>query len=361
MHRRSICRFLGRVVARCALVLFMHAGSAVAFAFSAQTAAIVDPVLCMYAQLGSGYDEAVRVAGSDLANPDALEKVPSLQDAMAFVRGWRATVQYPENPHPNEIASNSVPALFAVLNNVAKRCRFRPDGLYVFFRDRDSFSLVITGAVDPAAWRQLFVPSRIIDRVDGFAVVGNLHETADNPTVLHVGMGYLLICPANLEGTLLDNIVAGRSPLGEKWTMFGKMLSLSPVVAIDADVQGLLAACVDPALSARKPYPLANIAVFRLIVAPQVVKAQFATDDDAARQILQRFADDLVARWRDGATASSPAALRGLRDSLKVGQQGRSVIVEGSGLNHGSHVVSGVAVGCLAALTEPGLAAVMPR
>ena len=113
--------------------------------------------------------------------------------------------------------------------------RFVPDSVWLYVRNSSEYLIVVSGDVVPENWRCLFSPERLINRGKGFSVGSQLQNSRENPVLLHVAPGYLLVFPANLEGTVLDSLAGHQEPGNDKWATFAKMVGLQPLLALEID------------------------------------------------------------------------------------------------------------------------------
>jgi len=345
-------------------------------------AAPPEPSVCLYLNVGAGFEALVNLAGS-AASAGRVLTVASAPTALDGLRAVEPVasgsgsggspeggITRPGDPLVGALAGlqdwcrmwqGILPRLGTdgdVIRTVRRTlgfCRergFIPSDLYVYLDPPEDFVFLLTGSVEPERWRPLFPAERVLRRPGGFAVSSDPATTAGNPSLLSVGPGFLLVCPANLEGSILDGLRDAGGGLGERWNTFRSLVRHRPLLAAEANMARLWERLGTKGVG-ELPLPVAirDLHLLRLAADERVLKAQLFSERETSRPSLERLAGEareallaLAGPGGETASASLASAFRGLRSTI----QGRSVFLEGTGLGAARSRVALLQTGFLA-------------
>lgn len=308
------------------------------------TAAPPNPALCACFRLQESFQALLNDPASGTARADALVAIKGLSFLPSYLSSTKSEKSNPE-----------------IMNSVLEFCRTRaffPENLYVYLAPPDDYVFFVTGNVLPERWRELFPPRSVVTRSDGFAVTDPAPGLR-NPPLLHFAPGWLLLCPTNLEGTILDSIRGEQSTLGESWETFRRMAARKPLLAVEVNIEDLLSR-LGPNWKSESllPTPLRDISTMRWIVDAGIFKAQLFTLRDDPRKKILKASQELVEQWKKSLPASADqfgSRLRPLVENLRTDVQGKSVFLEGPGLGKNTLDAGNRMLGIISRLAAGGV------
>ncbi len=339
----QLARQLARRLARRPLLASLLVLGLSAIGMDRPVAPLEAPVLCAFWRVRDTFDLVL----GDPGNPQTRIAAEFLRQATLAWRDWRGGTRPGVASGP---ASGVVEDPAAWLRDLATERAFVPEDISFYLRRPGEFALLVTGAIDPARWRDLFPATQVLPRDQGFAILlpdgsGRGH------LALHFRPGVIFLTPAELEGNLVDALRVRASGLTERFKTFRAMVQRNPLLAVEADLQalaGILAANRSDHL--RLGPPLSTVATFRLLVDPQVVKVQLHTPDETQRAALLALTEGVAGTVREAVASLSPAlpggtltgaALQKFADSIWVEAKGQSVFLEAGGLGP-AHPLAGL-------------------
>lgn len=303
-------------------------------------APLADPTVCGYFRLKDGFvrlmsgDGPLKLTGpSGSSAPEQIfsHAFHAAAQARKQVRAHARGELMPVILKGKTPAESGNPAgVIQLIRSFSTARKFIPEDMYIYVRGLGEYAVMITGSVVPKAWEGLFEASARLPRATGFTVnPAGADGSADRP-ILHIGPGYLLLCPAGLEGNLLDALQAGATLDPEKWKVFRRMAGLKPVAALEADLEGLLERCRgDRNGTTILPFPYDKVQVLRCLIDSRVIKAQLYSSDENARVLLRQAAGVVAKALKSMGTDSLFADSLG---SVNESMQQTSVFIEGRGL-----------------------------
>ncbi|MBF0502924.1 MAG: hypothetical protein HQM09_22505 [Candidatus Riflebacteria bacterium] len=295
--------------------------TAAAMACDGLNAAPPNPALCAYFRIQESFQMLVSETASGTALSSAMEAMKSF----AMFHGEN------DKGHKNASGPNFI-------GTALEFCRYRafiPETLFIYLSPPDDYVIYVIGSVLPERWRDLFPPRSVVARSDGFAVT-NPAPGSRNPPLLHFSPGSLLICPTNLEGTVLDTLREDHSALNEKWDTFKRMISRRPLFALETDLEDLFAR-LGPRWNCEEvlPAPFREISTMRWIVDASLFKLQFFLNRDESREQILQTTRELIDNLKNSLPAASDefqGHLRPILENMRTNVQGKSVFLEGPGL-----------------------------
>ncbi len=343
------------------------------FATDSLVAPIRNPLVCAYFRLQESYEQISRDLGQNggstsVGEPGKSPTATFLRSVGSTLSRFRASVREATGRKGKGKAvvlgegSDPVP----LLGHFAKTGVCLPQDLLIYFKSPGEYLFLILGSCSPKAFQPLFDPAMVLPRPDGFSVSGTNRKLQGRQPLLHFGNRFIFLCPAEIEGNILDALAAEQDNLGEKFKTFRGMARIKPVLALEADVAGLVQLLSGLGTSAPDlPFPLNQIQVFRLLVDGRMVKAQAFAPDEAGREALARVARDLtsaIKAWLSpsqddpaGSGTGPEGKWASVVSSLRDFTEGTSVFIESSGLKE-SAVYAGIgALGLFSSLSLASL------
>ncbi|HEY9071496.1 MAG TPA: hypothetical protein VIV61_14650 [Candidatus Ozemobacteraceae bacterium] len=303
-------------------------------------APLADPTVCGYFRLKEGFDRLAAspaTATGDLF-ATAFRIAGSVREQVRERAGGRANAGEKADPD----------GMLRRLREFATTQRFVPEDLFIYARGPGEYAVLVTGPVTPEAWEPLFPAGARMKREEGFTVNPVGAEAAADRPILHVGRGFLLLCPAGLEGNILDALRSGAELDAETWKAFHRMAGLRPVAALEADIGRLLdlsrPAGQGPGLL---PFPWDRVRTLRCLIDARVIKAQLYAPDENARAVIRQAATGLAGTLKTVAAGTLFAAFAG---SVTGTVQNTSVFIEGRGLEENAPAAGITTIGILSRL-----------
>ena len=329
--------------------------------------ALPEPQLCLYSRIGPTLREVIR---EQIASTTAGAAVSTITSAYVAGRDWGNTwkqeIQKKAGKNQKKKSlkpdTSSPSRMVSALAFLRDRMKFVPEETWLYVRNSSEFLLVVSGDVVPENWRCLFSPELLINRGKGFSVGNQLQNSRENPILLHVTPGFLLVFPANLEGTVLDGLSETAPRLGEKWNTFMKMANLKPLLALELDTSEQVSAQSE----AGAPFPFSEIQRLRCLVSTDLIKGQaFLIHDDARTLVLSQIIDlvrELTAPLETATGNINQASLQespwpAIARAMKAKIQGQSVFLDGPGFKHHLSTAGAAVIGAIDSLISRHLPA----
>jgi len=305
-------------------------------------APLADPTVCGYFRLKEGF---TRLAADPATATEGLF-------ASAFQMAGIVRAQVRERAGGKSTGRETADpgGMLGRLRAFATTRNFVPEDLFVYGRGPGEYAVLVTGSITPDAWEPLFPAGARMRREDGFTVNPAGAEAAADRPILHVGRGFLLFCPAGLEGNMLDALRAGAVLDAEAWKVFHRMAGLRPVAALEADIGRLLDLSRPEGQGAGLlPFPWNRVRTLRCLVDARVIKAQLYAPDENARVVIRQAATGIAETLRGMAAGSLFTAFAG---SVTGTVQNTSVFIEGRGLGEQAPLAGISTLGILSRLVS---------
>ncbi len=319
--------------------------------------ALPDARLCLYSRFGPVLKTIIDEQTAPRAVDSSIPPVSAAYTAgKAWGFNWKNEIQQKVGKKTVRESAAAMKTeqsrLLSTLVFLRDRFKFVPDELWLYVRDSSEFLIIVSGDIEPANWRCLFSPERLINRGKGFSVGSRLQNSRENPILLHVTPGYLMVFPSNLEGTVLDALAGAGDRISDKWNTFVKMAGMKPLLALELDS----ADTAGSSSSLGAPFPLSEVQRFRCLIGRDLTKLQaFLVHDDARTLLLSQIIDVMreIAAPPESTHASINEAsmnenpLPGAIGALKAKIQGQSVFLEGPGLQQNHSLAAAAAIGVI--------------
>ncbi len=336
------------------LLVFFLLGTNKAIAFEATTAAPSGTKLCVYFNLKRGYKTLTDgVFPENASSPVFLDQfsIMVLDSFNNFKTSAKLSLgNESKNTGKNWINSqNEFQTLISSLKDVKASMEFEPDGLFCFFKNPQEFTILLTGKIKPEFWKSSFTQGTVLPRKSGFSVLFEKELTSINDQIiLHFSNNFAFLCPASLEGNILDNIDAGRNYIKENWPTFYGLSLGNPQFVLEMDAESLIKTAEEGSFNI--PFPINSIKVLRILFGRDLIKAQAFSTNDEALVLLNQGAKVIVDALKafleksDFAKKISDFFSNGLRQiefskSLRSYTTGHSVFIDGTGLGESCNLL----------------------
>ncbi|MBF0546317.1 MAG: hypothetical protein HQM08_17870 [Candidatus Riflebacteria bacterium] len=261
---------------------------------------------------------------------------PALCCALNFKNISNLLSSKPSFQDSQNITSSETQIISEKILHFLKEMNFLPESMFFYYQPPVDFLVNVGGEIDVDRWRALFKEENIINRRIGFSVIDSSQKEKNNPTVLFIASGSILIYPANLEEAVLKDFSEKRCTLPEKWETFKKMASRKPFLALEANLELLFEKLTPGVLKNLELIePWSELALVRIIMEKDFFKAQFFSNREDFIARNKGFGDEIINflkkdfKFFDSLSANFSEKFF---EKVSVSYQGKSIFLNGDGL-----------------------------
>ena len=175
----------------------------------------------------------------------------------------------------------------SMLNDKVLSGAIKAHELFFYFRDAETFALLLTGEFSADRIAELIGKQRA--NLSSTSLHSNIKSPTGGPERLHLALknDLLVICPENIAGNIIDNLNNHTRLLDEGFNAFNKMVSARPALAAEVN----FAALEKSFGAALLPDWLSQMKHLRLIAASRISKLQLFVPDETGRASLLKALD----------------------------------------------------------------------
>ena len=344
MQSERYTHFKGTIYFGILLLFLFFTGTSEAF--DGALVAPKDTIFCSYFGLGESLKYLLEADNSEPPTLSApIQEVfrQTLTEFHALKTTTRQKAEEKETPSslPKLFNDDYIRLFLQTLREFCRTKKFYPERLYFFLKNDGEYVLCLTGDITPNLLRLCFSPECILPRNDGFSVVGPKNRETIPSMILHIGQGYIFLCPSDFEGNVMDSIQANQNEPLASWPTFKGMIKENPLAAVEMDVE--TTTILAQKLGLEVPFPFSSIKVLRVLLSKTTAKIQFFTPADDAREILiqmVKYSMDVLKKDING------KAFEKFRQTMRLFPSGKSIFVTAEGLQETTSLagISGLSV-----------------